>query len=40
MTRKDLIAMANKIGENNWLKKTPATKLTPKASIYEYPQYD
>ena len=40
MTRKDLIAMANKIGENNWLKNTPTTKLTPKADIYHYSQYD
>lgn len=40
MTRKDLIAMANKIGENNWLKNTPKTKLTSKADIYHYPEYD
>lgn len=40
MTRKDLIAMAHEIWESNWLKKTPTTKLTPKADIYHYPQYD
>ena len=40
MTRKDLIAMANKIWESDWMENTPTTKLTPKADIYHYPQYD
>ena len=40
MTRKDLIAMTNEIDENNWTRNTQVTKLTPKAKIYHYPQYD
>ena len=40
MTRKDLIAMAHKIWESDWLEDTPTTKLTQKANIYHYPQYD
>ena len=40
MTRKDLIAMAHRIWESDWLENTPTTKLTPKADIYHYPQND
>ena len=40
MTRRDLISMAYKILENDWLKETPTTKLTPNANIYHYPKYD
>lgn len=40
MTRKDLIVMAHKIWESNWLESTPTTKLTAKADIYHYPKYD
>ena len=40
MTRKDLIAMTNEIDENNWTRNTQVTKVTPKAKIYHYPQYD
>ena len=40
MTRKDLIAMAHRIWESDWMENTPTTKLTPQADIYHYPQYD
>lgn len=40
MTKKDLIAMADEILENGWLKKRSTTKLTPNACIYHYPKYD
>lgn len=40
MTRKDLMSMACKIWESNWLMHTPTTKLTPNAYIYHYPVYD
>ena len=40
MTKKDLIAMAYKIWESDWLENTPTTKLTTKADIYHYPEYD
>lgn len=40
MTRKDLIAMTRKIWKAGFMKNTSTTKLTPKADIYHYPEYD
>lgn len=40
MTRKDLITMAHKIWESDWMKNTPKTKLTSRSDIYHYPEYD